>query len=120
MMMKRSEFLASCGVAMIAALIPNTAKPNVNVIRGFHVQGKTFENITAILEDCSFHDCSFVNCHFTWSKFPSYVTNSRFWNDDEGYVVTMLPDSQGMCSHNFFHRDSSVERDYVLIQQASA
>ena len=119
-MMKRSEFLASCGVALTAILIPSVTITKPNVIRGFRAQGKTFENITATLEDCSFHDCSFVNCHFTWSKFPSYVTNSRFWNDDEGYVVTILPDSQGMYSHNFFHRDSSVECDYVLIHQAAA
>ncbi len=120
MKMKRSEFLATSFGILVAVLIPGvkTAKPNI--IQGFHAQGKLFENITATLEDCSFADCSFVNCHFTWSKVPSYVVNSRFWNDDAGPVVILFPESQGTCANNFFHRDSSVAFEYVLIHQAAA
>ena len=105
--MKRSEFLASCGAALA---IPGIRVTRPNVIRGFHAQGKTFEHITAILEDCSFYNCAFMNCHFTWYGASSCIVNSRFLNDDEGPAVTILSRNQGErtsipISGNFFYHD---------------
>ena len=103
--MKRSEFLASCaGLALLT--IPGITTIRPNVIRDFQANDSVFEDITAILENCSFDKCSFINCHLTWGEAPSSITNSRFWNDDEGPAISMPHGWQGVCSFNYFHGSS--------------